>query len=126
MPKAAAGATASQVAIAHQFERFRLALVKVAALRGRSFGESAEVTAAVRVVPEPIESFKKFFAHEFELQKDAAQTGPSFKHGIDDTPERIDDTPCVEGAQQLRSLMVATLRGRLASLAAMVGRSVGR
>ena len=41
------------------------------------------------VVPEPIESFKKFFAHEVELQKDAAQTGPSFKHGIDDTPRRI-------------------------------------
>ena len=43
----------------------------------------------MRVVPEPIESFKKFFAHEFELQKDAAQTGSSFKHGIDDTPGRI-------------------------------------
>jgi len=31
---------------AHQCARFRLALVKVAALRGSSFGESAEVTTA--------------------------------------------------------------------------------
>ena len=46
------------------------------------------VTAFV-VVPDPIDSFKKFFAHEIELQKDAALAGPSFKPGIDDTPGRI-------------------------------------
>jgi hypothetical protein len=55
------------------------------------FRESSDrlaVTSFV-VVPEPIENFKKFFAHEVQLQKDVAQTGPSFKHGNDDTPRRI-------------------------------------
>ena len=53
--------------------------------------ESSDRLCATAFVlaPEPVESFKKFFAHEIALQTEAIDAGPSFPIAIGDTPSRM-------------------------------------
>ena len=85
--------------------------------------ESSDRLAVIAfvVVSDTVDSFKKFFARDVELLKEATLVDPSFHPGIEYTPGRIvsaaeraniTSPSCVEGAQELRPVMVAALRGQ--------------
>ena len=55
-----------------------------------SWESEGELSAAAFIaITDSAAGFKRFFAHEVELQKEAVAKGPSFASGVDSTPGRI-------------------------------------